>query len=66
MKKIVVAFITLTQLAPLTCCPTCIGLPRDNHERPFFERKSFVAALQQSPQKEQKKSQKKGAAKLPH
>lgn len=27
-------------------CPTCIGLPRLN-ERPFFERKSFLAALEQ-------------------
>jgi hypothetical protein len=26
-------------------CPTCIGLPR-YHERPFFERKSFLAALE--------------------
>jgi hypothetical protein len=47
MKKIIIAFTALTQLAPLTCCPTCIGLPRNLHERPFFERKSFVAALQE-------------------
>lgn len=42
--------------ASLISCPTCIGLPRPN-ERPFFERKSFLAAVQPamaSPSKQQK------------
>lgn len=43
--------------ASLFSCPTCIGLPRPN-ERPFFERKSFLAAVQtpmaNSPKQQQK------------
>ncbi len=39
-------------------CPTCIGLPRLN-ERPFFERKSFLAALQQPGKKQQPQDAKK-------
>lgn len=58
MKKTIVTLASLTHLAPLICCPTCIGLPRP-HERPFFERKSFLAALQQpNAQKQQKPTDK--------
>jgi hypothetical protein len=56
MKKIIIGFTTLAHLAPLTCCPTCIGLPRSPHERPFFERKSFLAAVQEQKPTPTKKS----------
>jgi hypothetical protein len=68
MKK-VVALLFLVANSSFYGCPTCIGLPRSPHERPFFERKSFLAAIQQpktqkqqsSPQKEvhDKQSQEK-------
>lgn len=48
MKKIIALLTCLT--SPLFSCPTCIGLPRPL-ERPFFERKSFLAALKQPTKK---------------
>jgi hypothetical protein len=48
MPKRINLIISLLSINKLVfCCPTCIGLPR-SHERPFFERKSFLAALQQT------------------
>jgi len=63
MKQMLIASVLLTQIPPLFCCPTCIGLPRP-HERPFFERKSFLAALQQPvAQKQQEKVPKESSDK---
>lgn len=52
MKLSFIALQLLLSSTPYLACPTCIGLPRPG-ERPFFERKSFLAAVQQptAPQK---------------
>jgi hypothetical protein len=63
MKK-VAALLFFVANSSLYGCPTCIGLPRSPHERPFFERKSFLAAVQQpSAQKQQKSLQKEAPGK---
>lgn len=37
-------FFLLIRIVPVLSCPTCIGLPRPG-ERPFFERKAFLAIV---------------------